>query len=57
MSDEERKDHFFDFLLDQIEDKEAKKVLKLVKEYSSSSDTRMLIRECLKKINNNHNNV
>ena len=52
---EVRKDHFFDFLLDQIEDNETKTV-KLAKQYSSSAETRILIRECLKKLNNNHNN-
>ena len=56
MPEEEKKDQFFDFLLDQIEDKEAKTVLKLVKQYSSTAETRILIRECLKKLNNNHNN-
>ncbi|MBC8444217.1 hypothetical protein H8D83_01390 [Candidatus Woesearchaeota archaeon] len=54
MAEEKRKDHFFNFLIDQIEDKEAKTVLKLVKEFPSAADTRILIRECLKKLNNNH---
>ena len=54
MAEEKRKDHFFDFLIDQIEDKEAKTILKLVKELPNKADTRMLIRECLKKLNNNN---
>jgi len=56
MSKEKKKDHFFNFLIDQIEDNEAKTVLQLVKQYPSAADTRILIRELLIKLNNNPKN-
>jgi hypothetical protein len=56
MGDKTKRDEFFDFLLDRLENEKEKIILEMLKKYPgrSKSETRKIIREVIEKFKTNN---